>query len=189
MAILDNQYRLPYGSVSLQKYNQQASLVYIPFNGWRPHQYAPNNNRSTRTIMILTIASVPADLSTLILSGPDEVAYKFQFVRAGSVATVGFPIAVPAGGGTVAQTQAAIVAAINAGAGVQTDVLGVTRYFPFTAAPSGGTVVNVTTTIPGPVAVIAGTQATITATYSQSPLLGLLYPGSVGKLAAAVCGI
>ena len=175
-----NQYDSPYGR---QAYIQSASLAlggYKPFNGFPQPPYAPSFAKFG-TIIEATVASAPADLSTFIVAASDGASYTFQFVRAGSVPSVGIPVAVPAGGGTAAQTATALLAAINAGSGVETGT-GRVRYFPFKAVTVSAAVFDIYFTTAGFTAAMSGTQATIT--FVNIPNGGAPYsptvPGRVG---------
>lgn len=157
------------------------SAAYKVWNGKYPLPGQPNIQRSFSRITFL-INSVPADLSTLILSPPVGAPITFQFVKVGSVQNLGLPISIPAGAGSVAATQAAMVAAFNSGSGIPLGGAG-RVWLPFKAVPLNADSVTLQYHLPGPANGVAGTQATIQVTNTNFPLSdGVACIGSAGPM-------
>lgn len=161
-----------------------AAIAYKAFNGFLSAPYLANstNTASTQTG---TVASAPAALSTLILQLPGHTngaTVTFQFVYTGGAApTIGIPITLPAGGGTAAQVRDAIVAAINAGSGIDT-VTGNRIYFQVVASAVSTAQFTLTATRNGIFGVPAGTQATITFTTGNTNGNTIALPSSIGPM-------
>ncbi len=182
-----NRYANPYANNYMRSAAAAGSTAqYRPFNGALQAPYTPAASPIGSEIAPLTFAGVPADLSLLTFNAPDGAAYTFQFVRAGSVASAGIPVAVPAGGGTAAQNLTALLLAISLGSGVNTG--GRRQYFPFSANPLDATHAQVFFTTPGPIVSVT-VPANITATLAQVPVnYGSTCPGRAGMVGATLTG-
>lgn len=149
-------YRKPYASAA----------VFSVWNG------APGLSPASQLLgarQTLTVSAVPADLTTMTLSGPDGVNYLFQFVYNASTQTQGIKIPLPlSGASTPAQVQAAISAVIGQASAFTFGGVKVT--FPWFASVLSATAAEVDWTIAGPI-VSTATPAGITAAtvYQFSP--------------------
>lgn len=126
---------------------------YVPNNGFNKSPYQPGFQLFATTAF--TVSAAPADGSTLIFQDIRGTVYTFEFVYSGSSPTPGdIEVALPALGGTAAQSHDALIAAIN-------NVVG----RPFIASSTGATQGIIQQNEAGPFAGspnIGGTQATFT---------------------------
>ncbi len=138
----------------------------------------------------LAVASVPADLSTLILTAPNGQAYRFQFVYNASVQTLGIKVPLPASGAsTAAQVNTALQAVLNAGQALDFST-GLLVTLPWAASIVASASTEVDYTIPGAPGAIGGTQATITnpTSAAQSIGVGPIVPARIGPVSALMPG-
>lgn len=138
----------------------------------------------------LSVASVPADLSTLILNAPNGRAYTFQFVYNASVQTLGIKVPLPAGGAsTAAQVNTALQAVLNSGQALDI-TSGLLTTLPFSATITAAAATEVDYNVPGAPGAISGTQATITNSIStaQSISSAPIVPARIGPVAALMPG-
>lgn len=155
---------------------------YVPWNGSLIS--ASPARRLIGASQTFNIASVPADLSTFILNGPNGKAFPFQFVYNGSVPGAGsITIPLPASGGSTAtqvQTQIASILGLAGGSPVGG---GPFLSFPWTYITVNATHFQINWNVAGTVNAITGTQATITQSATSASVFGInpVVPGRFGK--------
>ncbi len=181
---ITNKIQYPYKNRGNYLFNQFGAPTYKAFNGLLSAPYLANSSSAASTLQG-TVASAPAALSTMVLTLPGHLngaSVTFQFVYTGGAApTVGIPITLPAGGGTATQVRDAIVAAINAGSGVDT-VTGKRTYFQAVATSQSTNQFTLTGTRNGIFGAPAGTQATITWVTGNTSGSTIALPSRVGPL-------
>jgi hypothetical protein len=164
------------------------SAPYVPWNG---SLFAASPARRLRgASQILAVASVPADLSTLIITAPNGEAFTFQFVYNASVQTLGIKVPLPASGGsTAAQVTTALATVL---ASIPAFNIGSTTpvYFPWVAIQGDATHVTLNYTVAGALTAIGGTQVTISVSASAPSafVIGTTAPGLVGPIGAFLHG-
>ncbi len=162
-----------------------------PYTPWNGSLNASSPGRITiGASQALAIASVPANLSTLILNAPNGNQYTFQFLYGATAGTIPGAIAVPlpaSGGSTAAQVTTALATALGAFSGQPLYTIGNQPIFvPWQAIQGDATHVTINWTVKGLTAAISGTQATITVSgtaESQSAVTATI-PGKVGSCGA-----
>jgi len=185
-ALIRRNYGLPPG-YSNAKY--AAPTTYKPWNGSLSAS-SPARARGGAS-QTFSVASVPADLSTLILTTPTGRVLTFQFVYAGSVQTAGtIKIPLPASGAsTAAQVTTQILSVFNAGSGIPLG--GVSTPFQFIIGTTTATTFVLLWTVSGPTTALGGTQATVTITataaafFTPEPVV----PARVGRLYSFLHGV
>jgi hypothetical protein len=182
LIITSNDYRLPTGYQSgvLNKYRSSVAGYSI---------LRTQNRAVLGATQILNVASVPADLSTLILNPPSGPSLTFQFVYNASVQTLGIKVPLPASGGsTAAQVTTALLAVLQVGSG--TPLAGTLTRFPFVALTNTATRIEIKWLVNGTAQAITGTQATITvfATTAPAVAVDIGLPGMFGKCKAILAG-
>ena len=141
-AILTNRIKFPSG---YRKVSQVSP--YTPWNGFVSGQNSPGVSQFGATYTF-TVASVPADLSTIQMVGPDGKGYTFQFVYNASVQTLGIKIPLPASGAsTAAQVATAFLGVVNQASAL--DVLGNRIVFPWSAQQTGAAVIALNWNVAG----------------------------------------
>jgi len=141
--VITNRPKLPAG---YRVYSAVAIIQYNPFNGAKS-AFNPGLSQFGAT-QDISVSAVPADLSLLVINGPDGKAYTFQFVYNASVWSAGIKVPLPnSGASTAAQVSAALTAVMNATFG--TSFGGVTVPFPWTAAQTAAAVTTLSWTIAG----------------------------------------
>ncbi len=158
-ALIKRPYGLPAG-YSNARYS--APTKYLPWNGsLKTASPARAQGGASQTY---NVASVPADLSTLIVTTPTGRVLTFQFLYAGSVlgaGNIGIPL--PASGAsTAAQVTTQILSVFNAGSA--TPLGGVLTPFTFIIGTTTATTFVLLWTVAGTPVAIGGTQATVTIT-------------------------
>ncbi len=167
-------------------YSKYAS----PYTPWSGSVSAFSPARKLRGgSQILAIASVPADLSTLILNSPNGQSFTFQFVYNASVQTLGIKVPLPASGGsTAAQVTTALAAVLGLNGGIP--LSGSFVGFPWQAISGDATHVTINWTQSGALVAPSGTQATITVSGTVVPafVLGTIVPAKSGFMGTFMSG-
>ncbi len=154
-----------------------------PFRPWNGAFYPSPARQVQGASQELVIASVPADLSTLIITAPNGAQYIFQFVYNASVQNAPGSIKVPlpaSGASTAAQVTTALTAVLQSV--MPLNLAGQPVLLPWVAISGLPTHVTLNYTVPGLVSAIGGTQVTITqfATAPQTFVLANTVPGKCG---------
>ncbi len=161
-----------------------------PFTPWNGSLNGFSPARKLRGgSQVLAIASVPADLSTLILNAPNGQSFLFQFVYNASVQTLGIKVPLPlSGASTAAQVTTALNTVLAAIGG--TPLAGSFIGFPWQAIQGDATHVTINWTQGGALVAPTGTQATITVsgTVVAAFVLGAIVPAKTGPVYAFLPG-
>ena len=170
-----NRIRLPVG------YRSGSSSLRSSIPGYALPKVGPGRNILGAT-QNFTVASVPADLSTLIVNAPDGKAYTFQFVYNTSVQTLGIKIPLPlSGASTAAQVATAVLGVVGLSGG--TPISGPAVIYPWVTATPVSAHFELDYTVNGAAGAPTGTQATITVVTTAPNLNGStsVLPGMFGK--------
>lgn len=190
-AVASNRYKFPAG-YSNAKYPTATNPHNTPEAPWNG-AILPSPGLSKRgAAQQLAIASVPADLSTLIVTAPNGAQYKFQFVYNASVQNSPGSIKVPlpnSGASTAAQVTTALTAVLQLNPALTLE--GAQVFFPWQAISGDATHVTLNYTVDGAAVAIGGTQATITVSFTSDAAftLGATVPGKFGEAYAYLPGI
>ncbi len=189
--VASNRYKFPAGYANA-KYPTATNPHNTPYNPWNGASLPSPGLSKRGASQQLAIASVPADLSTLIVTAPNGAQYKFQFVYNASVQNSPGSIAVPlpaSGASTAAQVTTALTAVLQLAPA--TTLEGVKVFFPWQAISGDATHVTLNYTVDGAGNALGGTQVTITQSFLSPAVftLGPTVPGKAGQVFAVLPGI